>query len=93
MSIINLPSRGLKNKLIPIEDAETGYYYLETELKIDGSIYRIIFDEDHKTIVAIDPDSGPFMGIGYKITDPETKQKLELDSIESNGVLHFKSIE
>lgn len=30
--------------------------------------YRIIYNEDNKTIQAFDPSGGPFISIGYEIT-------------------------
>jgi predicted phosphohydrolase len=87
MSTILLPSRGLKNKLIFVRE-EDGYliYQLDTEVKLDGqSVYRTILNNEG-IIEVIDPDSGPFMPLGYEI------QGLKLAKIEQSGLLYFRKM-
>lgn len=49
--------------------------------KLSEDYVGIIFDNDGKTPIAVDPPDGPFMGLGYQI------ENLSLDSINADHSL------
>lgn len=69
--------------------------YLEQEdngdwfFRGDGSAFdhhRVIFEEDNKTIHAVDPSGGPYLAIGTLLSDGTFKQTItSFDFIRGKG--------
>ena len=52
-----------------LEHIENDLWYINSKSEEDLSYMRIIYNEDNKSIYAIDPSGGPFLYVGAKIDD------------------------
>ena len=52
-----------------LEHIENDLWYINSKSEEDLSYMRIIYNEDNKSIYAIDPSGGPFLSVGAKIDD------------------------
>ena len=86
IQMILLPNRYSDKNYLLFKGTEDDTYNYELRLQHNFGT-RIIFDEDHAHLVAIDPSGGPFLSIGYKINHND----LVLELVEiTNSVLKFK---
>lgn len=73
---ITLRGRGVKHKLLHIEDNK---YQLETDFN-----YRVGFEKNEDDITFIDPAGGPFMHVGYEIEGRKIKK------LYNKGIIEFE---
>lgn len=79
---IKLPTRGSKNYLIFKRKEDDFYIYsLKTEIPSIGCTI-----DSNNNYIAVDPESGPYMDLGFKI------KNLELIKITDKLELYFKKI-
>lgn len=87
--IIEIPNRyeGEVTRLIPLNE-----YIYEVDFTDNPYPYRIIFEKDNETIKAFDPQGGPFMQIGYQVTDKYKISKIHKDETTKRLLVTLEDI-
>lgn len=78
------------NSNLWLEHIENKLWTIKSENKDDLYGLRLIFENDNKTIHAIDPSGGPFLNVGTILSTEDKKYKII--SITSNLIFELDEI-